>query len=190
MEAFIEQGYAETSTLAIARRAKVSKRELYVNFGSKQAILAAGIADRAERMRLPGDLPAARTRAELEAVMARFGAVLLREVCDRAVIAVYRLAIAEANRSPEVARTLDRAGRQAGRSAAQAIIADAQSAELIAAGNVRAMTEQFFALLWGDLLLGALLRVTEVPPGPALTDRAANAASAFLRLHPQPPVPS
>jgi AcrR family transcriptional regulator len=188
MEAFIEHGYAETSTLSIARRAKVSKRELYVGFGSKQAILAAGIADRAQRMRLPDDLPAARSRRELESVLIRFGSVLLREVSARAVIAVYRLAIAEANRSPEVARTLDQAGRQSARSAARAILGDAQSAGLLGAGDVKVMAEQFFALLWGDLLLGALLRVTEVAPGPALTDRAAVAASAFLRLYPPPAV--
>jgi AcrR family transcriptional regulator len=32
--AFMEDGYAGTSTLDIATRAKVSKRDLYANFGS------------------------------------------------------------------------------------------------------------------------------------------------------------
>ena len=41
--AFIERGYAETSTLEIATRAKVSKRELYALFGNKQAMLVACI---------------------------------------------------------------------------------------------------------------------------------------------------
>ena len=41
MEAFMELGFARTSTLEIATRAQVSKRELYTLFGSKQAILAA-----------------------------------------------------------------------------------------------------------------------------------------------------
>src|SRR6516164_9323661 len=35
-EAFTEDGYADTSTLEIARRAKISKRDLYANFSSKQ----------------------------------------------------------------------------------------------------------------------------------------------------------
>jgi AcrR family transcriptional regulator len=47
-EAFTGEGYAGTSTLDIARRAKVSKRNLYANFGSKHAVLVACIKNRAE----------------------------------------------------------------------------------------------------------------------------------------------
>src|ERR1700752_3653866 len=60
-KAFTEDGYADTSTLDIATRAKVSKRDLYANFGSKQAVLVACIKSRADRMRLPPDLPVSRT---------------------------------------------------------------------------------------------------------------------------------
>ena len=56
-EALVEHGYAGTSTREIARRAKVSKRELYAIFGSKQGILAAMIEGRAARMHLPLALP-------------------------------------------------------------------------------------------------------------------------------------
>jgi AcrR family transcriptional regulator len=66
--AFTEDGYAGTSTLDIARRAKVSKRDLYAHFGSKQQMLAACIKGRADRMRVPPDLPAPRTRQMLEAI--------------------------------------------------------------------------------------------------------------------------
>ncbi len=51
-KAFTEDGYAETSTLEIAKRAKISKRDLYANFGSKHAVLVACIKSRADRMRL------------------------------------------------------------------------------------------------------------------------------------------
>ncbi len=47
MRAFMELGYAAASTLEIATRAQVSKRELYALLGSKQAMLAACISDRA-----------------------------------------------------------------------------------------------------------------------------------------------
>jgi AcrR family transcriptional regulator len=55
-QAFTQDGYADTSTLEIARRAKISKRDLYANFGSKHAVLIACINSRADRMRLPPDL--------------------------------------------------------------------------------------------------------------------------------------
>jgi len=38
MEAFMELGYHQASTLKIATRAQVSKRELYAAFGNKQAM--------------------------------------------------------------------------------------------------------------------------------------------------------
>ena len=52
-EAFRELGFDGTSTLEIATRAKVSKRELYAEFGSKHGILQALIASTAERMKMP-----------------------------------------------------------------------------------------------------------------------------------------
>src|ERR1700741_1249045 len=55
--AFMERGYERASTLDIATRAKVSKRELYTMFDDKHAMLAACIAERAERMRRPMTLP-------------------------------------------------------------------------------------------------------------------------------------
>lgn len=184
MEAFLRDGYAETSTLAIARRARVSKRDLYAHFGSKRAILAAGIAHRAQRMRPPGEPRAVRSRAELESALAGFGAAFLREILDRAVIAVYRLAIAEAVRAPEIARTLDEAGQQPVRAALRRLLAAAQASGLLGDGDLDAMTGQFFALLWGDLQMPALLRIPATPGGPELSAHAAQAAAAFLALHP------
>jgi len=76
MQAFMELGYAEASTLEIATRAQVSKRELYALFGSKQAMLAACITDRAQRMRMPTDLPQARSREMLTKVLSKLGATI------------------------------------------------------------------------------------------------------------------
>lgn len=183
MDAFIRHGFAESSTLAIARRARVSKRDLYAHFGTKRAILAAGIAQRAQRMRLPGALQVARNRTELESVLVRFGAAFLREILDPAVIAVYRLAITEARRAPELARTLDTAGQQPVRAGMRRILVDAQAAGLIGDGDLDVMTGQYFALLWGDLQMAALLRITAAPGTAEQKARAAEAAAALLALH-------
>src|SRR5215467_5621242 len=105
--AFMEKGYAATSTLEIATRARVSKRDLYANFGTKQAMLVACIASRAARMRLAPALALPGSRASLATTLTRLGATVVREVCQPQVMAMYRLAIAEAERSPEVAETLN-----------------------------------------------------------------------------------
>ena len=44
--AFTKSGYAATSTLEIATRARVSKREIYALVGNKEQMLAASIAAR------------------------------------------------------------------------------------------------------------------------------------------------
>jgi AcrR family transcriptional regulator len=185
-KAFTESGYAETSTLEIATRAKVSKRELYALFGNKQAMLVACIAARVTRMRLPPDLPAARDRDTLARILATFGAILLREVCHPSVLAVFRLAVAEAMRSPEVAQVLDAEGRQANRAALSDVLAQAQTTGLLEAGDPTDMAGEFLALLWRDLMMGLMLRVTESPDAKEIERRALTATTAFLKLHPKP----
>src|SRR5262245_64982354 len=77
--AFMENGYATTSTLEIATRARVSKRELYSLVGKKQEMLVACISERAKRFDVPADLPALRDRETLAQALASFGTKLVRE---------------------------------------------------------------------------------------------------------------
>ena len=60
--AFMESGYATTSTLEIATRARVSKRELYARVCNKQKMLIACISERAKRPDVSADLPILRDR--------------------------------------------------------------------------------------------------------------------------------
>ncbi len=185
--AFMENGYAGTSMLEIATRAKVSKREIYAVCEDKAALLRDAIADRAERMRLPLELPAPKGRGALAATLAAFGTALLRGVCNPAVRAVYWLAISEAGNAPEVARLLDEVGRGASRAALAQTLAQAQADGLVGAGDPAAMAVDFFALLWGDLLLQLLLRVADPPTAPAMEQKARQATDKFLKLYPKPP---
>ena len=72
LSAFMEGGYAQTSTLEIATRARVSKRELYSLFGNKEAMLVACITERAQRLKAPADLPELRDRKILAEGADRF----------------------------------------------------------------------------------------------------------------------
>jgi len=183
---FVEKGYAGTSTLEVATCAKVSKRDLYAHFGSKHAMLIACIKSRAERMRLPPDLPAPRTRQMLAATLTAFATTLVRETSDQDVIATFRLAIAEATRSPEIAEALDTAGRSATRAALAGLLATAQSAGLIGGGNPTEMAMQYLGLLWEGLMVGLLLGTAKRPGRAESERRATKATAAFLRLYPGP----
>lgn len=182
MDAFIELGYAEASTLKIATRAQVSKRELYAFFGNKQAMLAACIADRVARMQLPVQLPAPRHRDELASMLAKLGAMVLREVSQPGVIAVFRLAIMEAHRAPEVATTLESARRSV-RDVIRQVSEQARSAGLIDKHAPQDMDVRFLALLWDDLMVSMLLRLREAPGAAEINRRAKRAVDEFLRLY-------
>jgi len=180
---FRDRGFAGASTLEIATRAKVSKRELYALFDDKQAMIAACIEERAKRMRAPLALPTPQTRAELAATLTAFGAAVLRGVCDGDVLAVYRFAIAESERTPAIARTLDSIGRQANRAALVGLLEQAQSGRLLRQGDAAAMAEAFFAALWNDLLIRLLLRVAHAPSAEEAEQRSRAATDLLLALH-------
>ena len=121
----------------------------------------------------------------LAGTLAAFGAQLLREVSDPTVIAVFRLAIAEAARAPEVARALDSVGIDTSRTALREIMTKAKSSGLLG-GQPAQMAEHFFGLLWGNMMINLLLRVADRPSAGEITRRAHDATTAFLKLHPQP----
>src|ERR1700733_3740372 len=160
--AFMENGYATSSTLEIATRARVSKRELYALVGNKQEMLIACIGARARRFQVPADLPVPHDRETLAQVLASLGTQLVREITDPTVIAVFRLAIAEAVHAPEVAHALDSIGREASRAALRQIMARAQASGLLN-GRPAELAEQFGGLLWGSLLVSLLLGVAARP---------------------------
>jgi AcrR family transcriptional regulator len=80
--AFTEKGYARTSTLEIATRAKVSKRELYALCADKSALLRDAVTERAKRMRLALELPAAKDGGALATTLTAFGTAIMRGVCE------------------------------------------------------------------------------------------------------------
>jgi AcrR family transcriptional regulator len=180
--AFMKSGYAMTSMLEIATRARVSKRELYRLVGSKQEMLIACISERAKRLDVPADLPVPRDRETLAEVLASFGTKLVREISDPTVIAVFRLAIAEAVQAPEVAHALNSIGREARRAALRKIMARAQASGLLT-GRPAELAEQFAGLIWRDLMVSLLLGVAGRPNPREIARRARDAAAAFLQLH-------
>jgi len=183
--AFMKSGYATASTLEIATRARVSKRELYALVGNKQEMLIACIRERAKRFDVPADLPVLRDRETLAHVLASFGTKVVREASDPTVIAVFRLAISEVTHAPEVARALDSIARERSRASLRKIMSGAQASGLLT-GRPGELAEQFAGLLWRDLQVSLLLAVAERPSPREIAGRARDAAAAFLQLHPLP----
>src|SRR5450755_653974 len=140
-QAFTANGYAGTTTRAIATRAKVSKRDLYAIFEDKQAMLVACIESRTAKMRIPEGLPEPRSREMLASTLTAFATNLLTESSHPAAIAMFRLAISEAERSPEVAQALEEC-RKANRRTLTDFLVHAQSVGLLLSGDAADMAGQ------------------------------------------------
>jgi AcrR family transcriptional regulator len=186
--AFRKQGFSAASTLEIATRARVSKRDLYALFRTKRAMLTACIRERANEMRQPLNLaaPTPRGSEAVAATLVEFGTSILRVACHQDVLAIHRLAIAESDRAPEIAQALDSSGREANHAALGAWLANAQALGFVGAGDPAAMATNFLALLWGGSLIQLLLRVRDAPTADEVTSRARAATDAILTLYPPP----
>lgn len=180
---FLERGYAGTSTLEIATRAQVSKRELYSYFKDKEDLFAAGIKHRTDVMRVPLASPDLSDRSALARTLTAYGISLLTGVTHPHVLAVHRLAIAESTRAPEVAEILDREGRQANASALKDVMREAQKRGLVDDSTPGELAAEFSSLLFGDVVTRLLMRAIEPPSAKEIARRAQSATETFLRLH-------
>jgi AcrR family transcriptional regulator len=183
MEAFMEHGFAHATTLDIATRARVSKRELYALVGNKEQMLAACVAARGSRMRLPEGFPPPTDRASLKAALRQYAATLLRELLDPDVLAVFRLGIAEAKRSPAIAHSIDKLGRQPSRAALMGLLSQARASRLLAGEDLEEMASRFRALLAGDIMVWILLGIEKVPSAKELDRRADDVATFFVATY-------
>ena len=179
----MERGYAGASTLEIARRARVSKRELYAEFGSKAGILEALIASTSARMQVPLTTAAITDRASFAAALAAYGKAALSELTSPYVVAINRLAASEAGRTSELGKILDARGREPNRRALIGLMTQAQQAGVLVAGDADRIAGEFFALLSSDLLLRLMLGTAKRPGQKEIARRAEQAADAVLHLH-------
>ncbi len=181
--AFIEKGFSGTSTLDIATRAKVSKRELYALFENKDAMFEEGIRDRTRRMQLSFQMPQIATREDFVRALKGVGSAIMQGVTHDHVLAVHRLAIAESRRAPQISATLDKNGRQENRALIVRLIETAQAKGFVASGDAEMLATQFYGLMWGDLMVRLLMRVRAAPTAKEIAERAERATAAFLKLN-------
>jgi AcrR family transcriptional regulator len=102
-DAFIENGFANTSMDDVALRAGTTKRTVYNNFGSKERLLEA-VIDHAIDL-FDSGMPALKAAAT-DSEAAKFFEILLQLVTWRAAIGLQRLIIAEGATFPHLTQRL------------------------------------------------------------------------------------
>lgn len=179
----LKGGPASLSTAELARRAGVSKREIYGLFGSKSALVSDCVVARTQEMRRPLAVPSTLDRETLTVALAAFGKAVLEIVTSRHVLTLYRLALAEAERSPDIGTMLEANGRNANREALGKMLTQAQSEGLLGDGKPQVMVATFLSLLWDDLLVRLLLGTARAPNAVEIEERVLNVLNTFMRLY-------
>jgi AcrR family transcriptional regulator len=128
---FLENGYAQTSTAEIARRAKVSKRELYTHFHDKRDMLVAVITQLQVEIRDHANVNWGST-GDVRDVLIKAGAELLHFISSERFGKLFRIVAAESFHDPITSRKFYLQGPAAGRKDTAAFLK-----RHMAAGNLR-----------------------------------------------------
>ena len=180
---FLTQGFAAVSMDAVARQAGVSKATLYAHFPGKDALFAAIVAERCDRMASEASALAGHDDG-LEAALRRLGRTILGFLISPSTMAIHRIVLAEADRVPGLAEAFYAAGPGAGRARLACWIAEEQRlGRLRTDADPTEAAGHLGALLRGDLWLRAGLGVPPAPDEEAVERAAASAAAVFLRAY-------
>lgn len=179
---FLAHGYGAVSMDQVSRTANVSKATLYAYFPSKDALFAAIMCDKGIDNPLgedlfPVDVPD--LRAALEAIGFRMLRFMLR---DR-ILAIYRIALAESVRFPELGRAFYENGPVSMMRRFSDWLVMLRDAELVDIDDLTIATHQFMALMRSGLFFRRSLAI-----GPAETEQEIEltvraAADTWLRAY-------
>lgn len=100
---FLEHGFADATTLMVAKQAGASKETIYRHFRSKEELFAAVIDSRSKWLSEELDAGLSRTN-DLRHVLFEFGCRLLNCMAGTDVFMLARVVIAESQRNPELGR--------------------------------------------------------------------------------------
>jgi TetR/AcrR family transcriptional regulator, mexJK operon transcriptional repressor len=129
--AFLENGYEQTSTAEIARRAKVSKRELYTHFHDKRDMLANVITQLQTNIQSHANLSWS-SSGDVRDVLTKAGTELLQFISSERFGKLFRIVAAESLNDPVSAEEFYLLGPAAGRKNTAAFLK-----RHMAAGNLR-----------------------------------------------------
>ncbi len=180
-EVLLTRGYDAATTLEIARLAKTSKRALYQHFSGKRDILNQMVLERSREMLAPVDTSAPRGRNEYFDALERFGVSFLSRLLDPSTVALYRLAIADANPTGELGQALWSSGHAPVKQGIRRFLEQGAALGHIVCADMDGALEAYFDRLMGSLLFGQLLRA-EAPPDLTALRRRAEAAAAPLKF--------
>ncbi|KAB0268554.1 TetR/AcrR family transcriptional regulator [Microvirga brassicacearum] len=178
-EVFFEQGYAAASIDAIIERAGGSKRNIYNEFGNKEGLFLAIVAENADKALSTLAIEEIE-RHDLRATLTAFGQHLMAIYMSPALIGVYRIAVTEANRFPNLVKSFYEQGP--GRAASQLaeVLESATERGEIRADDCPRIAGHFVGMIRDNLHLQVVLGLRPPPSDKEVREAVASAVEIFL----------
>jgi AcrR family transcriptional regulator len=173
-------GYHALTTAAVAREAKMSKRAIYACFDTKDALMAALVGHSTSTMTAPLQLAAPEDLAALYAGLSRFGFDFLTFVLNPDRIALYRVAIAEADRDGTLGPVLIEQGLSGMLNGIVAFFIAATQRGLVSRSDCEMLPGLFMAMLIGGTQMRLLLGAVD-NTGPDMVQERVERAVALVR---------
>jgi AcrR family transcriptional regulator len=181
-DVFFEEGYAAASMSSIAARLGGSKGTLYNYFRSKDELFEAQVREGCERVAketfdpLAADGPIAE---QLSLLGERFLTMLYTDW----VVRTYRMVVAEATRTPQVARIFYEAGPAIGISRLEAYLQDGVAKGLVKIEDCNLAAGEFLNLCRGHQHFMFVLNLESSPDPEQIRAQARHAVSVFMKSY-------
>ena len=175
----VEKGYAATSMLSIAKRARCSNETLYNWYGDKQGLFRALVARNAAEVKsyLEAEL---QTNHDAFAILGTLGPKLLKLLTGDRAVALNRAAAADS--SGELGEALSQAGREAVFPLLEQVLLRAREEGQLAFEQTGPAVGLYLDLLIGDLQIRRVIGRLPIPSEAFCKDRSARALHCLRQL--------
>lgn len=177
---FLSKGYAGASVNEIVRLAGGSLATLYNEFGSKEALFAEIMRQRAHVLYGWNEIECFKQKSGRDALQV-LGRRLLERVLDADGLALYRIAVSEGPRFPELRKVvLEESFPLFIQSIGEALI----ELRIATSKDSRELAEEFLSLLHGQLVFRAACGSGDAISSKCRARHVEQAVDRFLTLHP------
>ena len=181
-QAFLADGYTETSMSSVAAKVGGSKATLYNYFKSKEELFAAICERKCEHFRQFLEDAEIQSGGDLRATLTNFGEHFVEFVLSDDSVATFRMAIAEAARFPEIGQALYNSGVRQNQSRMAAFLEHAKEAgQLRSDADAACAAEQFHDLCLSGIHRRRLWNITPCPSREEIRANVARAVDTFMR---------
>jgi AcrR family transcriptional regulator len=178
-EVFFEQGYAAASIDAIIERAGGSKRNIYNEFGNKEGLFLAIITENADKVLSTLAMEEIEGH-DLRETLTAFGERLMAGYMSPVLIGIYRMAVTEANRFPDLVKSFYEQGPGRATSQLAEVLEGARKRGEIRTDNCQRLAGHFVGMIRGNLHLQVVLGLRPPPSNKEMREVVASAVEVIL----------